>query len=191
MYIFVLQWPPMIKQAIQSVAWTTSAGVPYGKIFSCLMACCLLGSSSFNALQKMNVAAELSASFMLLLATAAIGLATLLSGGGAISLPLLGPLGSRQALYGVIAAFFLFEVCVGMYFPTIGFLRSKYIPDKNRSVIMNLFGLPLNLIVVSVFLSIKTLGVQGALGAATLSLGFATVFMTALTKMKAKSISQG
>lgn len=184
MYIFVLQWPPMIKQAIQSVAWASSGGVPYGKIFSCLMACCLLGSSSFNALQKLNISAELSGSFMLFLATLAIGSATFLAGSGAASIPLLGVLGSRQALYGVISSFFLFEMCVGMYFPTIGFLRSKYIPDRNRSVMMNLFGLPLNLIVVSVFLSIKTLGVQGALGAATLSLGLATILMIALTKTK-------
>jgi len=38
---------------------------------------------------------------------------------------------------------------------------------------MNLFGLPLNLIVVSVFLSIKRLGVTGALGVSSGVLGLA------------------
>ena len=48
-----------------------------------------------------------------------------------------------------------------MYFPSIGTLRSRYIPESHRSVIINIFGIPLNLIVVAVFLSIKQLGVSG------------------------------
>lgn len=53
------------------------------------------------------------------------------------------------ALAPLVGAFFLFELCVGMYFPLIGTLRSKYLPDAYRGVIMNIFGIPLNLIVVS------------------------------------------
>jgi hypothetical protein len=48
---------------------------------------------------------------------------------------------------------------------------------------MNLFGIPLNLIVVSVFLSIKSLGVQGALKFAALALGLAAASMATLTSM--------
>jgi hypothetical protein len=79
-----------------------------------------------------------------------------------------------------------------MFFPSIGILRSRYQLDRNQSVVMNIFGLPRNLIVVSVFLSIKALGVQGALSAATASLGLATIAMTTLTTMagKKKSISK-
>ena len=49
------------------------------------------------------------------------------------------------ALYGstslaaLVASFFAFEACVGMYFPSIGTLRSKIIPDSHRSVIMYVF----------------------------------------------------
>ena len=57
-----------------------------------------------------------------------------------------------------------------MYFPAIGTLRTKYFPDSHRSVVMNLFGIPLNAMVVSVFLSIERLGVQGALGVSTAAL---------------------
>ena len=39
---------------------------------------------------------------------------------------------------------------------------------------MNLFGIPLNLIVVGVFLSIDRLGMRGALSVSTLALGCAT-----------------
>jgi hypothetical protein len=67
-----------------------------------------------------------------------------------------------------------------MYFPSIGTLRSKYIPDSHRSVIMNLFGIPLNALVVSVFLFVKYLGVNGALGISSLALGLATLCMVKL-----------
>jgi hypothetical protein len=70
----------------------------------------------------------------------------------------------------------VFESCVGMYFPAIGKLRSKYFPDSHRSVVMNLFGIPLNAMVVSVFLSIERLGVQGALGVSTAVLATALGF---------------
>ena len=39
----------------------------------------------------------------------------------------------------LIAAFFAFEACVGLYFPSMGTLRSQYLPDEHRGVIMNLF----------------------------------------------------
>jgi Na+-driven multidrug efflux pump len=51
-------------------------------------------------------------------------------------------------------------------------------------VIMNLFGIPLNLIVVGVFLSIKSLGVQGALACSTISLSIGAVCMAALRGWK-------
>lgn len=78
-----------------------------------------------------------------------------------------------------------------MYFPLIGTLRSKYVPDSHRSVIMNLFGIPLNLIVVSVFLSIKKLGIQGALTCSTVSLGLATACMFTLENWKTYSPRPG
>ena len=53
-------------------------------------------------------------------------------------------------------------------------------PDSHRSVIMNLFGIPLNVLVISVFLSIKSLGVSGALRVATGALGLATACAAAL-----------
>ena len=45
---------------------------------------------------------------------------------------------------------------------------------------MNLFGIPLNLLVISVFLSIRRLGVSGALRVATGALGLATSAAAAL-----------
>jgi hypothetical protein len=93
---------------------------------------------------------------------------------------------TSMSLPALVAAFFAFEACVGMYFPSIGTLRSKYVPDSHRSVIMNLFGIPLNVLVVSVFLSISKLGLKGALGISSGALGLATLCMLKLNTMIGK-----
>jgi MFS family permease len=170
MYIFVLQWAPAMKAAIQaSATFGPGADVPYGSIFSCFMASCLVGSTAFGVMQARKVSVERIATGMLALAFAAMSSATMV---GSASLPVL------------VGAFFLFEACVGMYFPSIGTLRSKYIPSEQRSIIMNLFGIPLNLIVVSVFLSIRQLGVAGALTCASGALALACASMAALASRK-------
>ena len=49
MYIFVLQWPPSMINVVSNGA------VPFGTVFSCFMASCLLGSTLFGALIKRGV----------------------------------------------------------------------------------------------------------------------------------------
>jgi hypothetical protein len=166
MYIFVLQWPPSIAAAVAKAFG--NGATPYGTVFSCFMVCCLLGSATFGAIAKAGVRTEVSTLGMLATATLAMGAASA------------GTSGGFAALAPLAATFFAFEACVGMYFPSIGTLRSRYVPDSHRSVIMNLFGIPLNLLVISVFLSIKRLGVTGALRVATGALGLATTCAAAL-----------
>lgn len=173
MYIFVLQWPPAISTAV-SRAFGQGAGTPYGTVFSCFMASCLLGSTLFGQLAKMNVPTEKFTALMLTAATVAMTSATC-------------TVSSSMTLPALVAAFFAFEACVGMYFPSIGTLRSKYVPDSHRSVIMNLFGIPLNFLVVGVFLSISKLGLKGALGISSGALGLATLCMYKLNSMIATS----
>ena len=50
MYIFVLQWPPALKAAIQASQFGAGAAIPFGTVFSCFMASCLLGSTAFGRL---------------------------------------------------------------------------------------------------------------------------------------------
>jgi MFS transporter, MFS domain-containing protein family, molybdate-anion transporter len=178
MYIFVLQWPPAVAKAIGK-SYGSAAMTPYGTIFSCFMACCLLGSTLFGQLAKMAVKTENFTAVMLSVATIAMSAATWIvakSGGT------LATTATTSSLAALVAAFFVFEACVGMYFPSIGTLRSKYVPDSHRSIIMNLFGIPLNVLVVSVFLSIDKLGVVGALGISTGALGIAAACMFRLLK---------
>lgn len=196
MYIFVLNWPPAVSKAVSSyfakfAETGASIGTPYGTVFSCFMACCLLGSTVFGQLTSSTkvdkngkskaVSTENFAVGMLGLAALAMGSATLSisSSTPRIFSALTSLLPSFVSQPGAILSIlmlslFLFESCVGMYFPTIGTLRSKYFPDSHRSVVMNLFGIPLNVMVVTVFLSIEKLGVQGALGVSTGALAIAT-----------------
>jgi hypothetical protein len=170
MYIFVLQWPPAMTAAI--AASGLAGSTPYGVIFSCFMTCCLLGTTLFGSLQSKKVTVEKSTVGMLLTATLAMASATYVG---------------ASSLAALIAAFFVFEGCVGMYFPSIGTLRSKYLPDSHRSVLINLFGIPLNLIVISVFLLIGKLGVSGALFCSSSALGCATLSMSILQRRTAKA----
>ena len=132
----------------------------------------MLGSTTFSALSRALKIEDLMAG-MLLLATCTMAAATTLG----------VPTG---ALVPLVAAFFAFEACVGMYFPLIGTLRSKYLPDAYRGVIMNLFGIPLNLIVVGVFLSISKLGLAGALTCSSTALAGAAVAQLLLRRTVAK-----
>jgi MFS family permease len=175
MYIFVLQWPPAFRAAVESAfaGGVNTAATPYGTIFSCFMASCLLGSTIFGQFAKLGVATEKFTSLMLVAATVAMTAATV-------------TVKTTGSLWGLVASFFVFEACVGMYFPSIGTLRSKYIPDSHRSVIMNLFGIPLNVLVVGVFLSIDKLGLGGALTISSGALAVASLCMLKLRGMTSK-----
>lgn len=225
MYIFVLNWPPAVSKAVSSYfakfATDSAASIstPYGTVFSCFMACCLLGSTVFGQLTSSTkvdkngkskaITTEKFAVGMLGLAALAMGSATLSISSSTprifsalTSLPVLSTILSPlvalcSSLSSIVSqpgsilsilmlSLFLFESCVGMYFPTIGTLRSKYFPDSHRSVVMNLFGIPLNVMVVTVFLSIEKLGIQGALGVSTAALAVATA-----CGLKLKSVIDG
>ena len=71
----------------------------------------------------------------------------------------------------VFLSFLVFELTVGLYFPTMGTLKSGIVPEKMRSTIYNIYRIPLNVIVLTVLLtdlSISTtfLCCSGMLGAA-------------------------
>lgn len=49
----------------------------------------------------------------------------------------------------VIGSFLVVELCVGLFMPVAGTLRSKYVPDALQGAILNIFRLPLNTVVVT------------------------------------------
>jgi len=170
MYVFILQWTPVVSQAINAV-FGDGAVTPFGTIFSCFMTCSLLGSLWFGKFIGGSQTVETMATGMLGLSTLSMALAAVSIKYGATSV---------IGLVGILLALFSYQGCVGMYFPTIGTIRSKFIPDDKKSVILSLFGVPLNTLVVIIYLSISKLGASGSLGVAAGALAMATCCMMKL-----------
>lgn len=53
-------------------------------------------------------------------------------------------------LNGIIClfSFIVFEICVGIFWPTIGYLRGIYLPEETRATTMNFFRIPMNMLVI-------------------------------------------
>mmetsp|Transcript_13911 Transcript_13911/g.20532 ORF Transcript_13911/g.20532 Transcript_13911/m.20532 type:complete len:530 (-) Transcript_13911:88-1677(-) len=180
MNVFILQWPPIIAGAIKAV-FGDGAVTPFGTIFSCFMTCSLLGSLTFGKIiKKKNALTESTAFSMLMVSALSMGLGAYFTAGATTSLT------------GIMIALFLYELTVGMYFPIIGTLRSKYVPDNNKSVILSLFGIPLNSLVLLAYLFIERLGTSGALGVSSAALAMAAGCMAKLKSIaKAESDQEG
>ena len=130
MYTFVFLWTPALCEGLTK---DEISKVPYGLIFSTFMVMIMVGSSIFSMAMKEY---ELD---MLPYAIHAVSAACCL-----FTVVVLG------FSYGVFVSFVLFELMCGVFFPTYGSLRAVYIPEEQRSTIMNFFRVPLNLFVVVV-----------------------------------------
>lgn len=126
MYLMVFSWTP----ALQSVSDAAGAGeIPHGVIFSSFMVAIMIGSSIFPFLLKQQPI-ELFTRNLYTVAVACFMITTL----------------SRNLFY-VYIALLVFEVVCGVYFPAMGTMRAKYVPEETRSAIMNFLRVPLNVIV--------------------------------------------
>jgi len=129
MYAFVFEWTPAL----------TAPGAPkppYGEIFAAMMICCAGGTRLFGFLADKREPQDFSR-FLFALAALSMLAPVVLPGDRALAL----------------AAFLAFEAVVGSYFPVVGTLKSKIIPDAQRSTIYNLYRVPLNGLVLAVLLS--------------------------------------
>lgn len=123
-------------------------GLPTGCVFSALMMAITIGGVVFPPLQSLVTffsskasAPELTASLIYFVAAASMAIP-------AISLQA-SSASSSQHFERVIISFLVVELCVGLFMPVAGTLRSKYVPDALQGAILNIFRLPLNAIVVS------------------------------------------
>jgi len=146
MYTFVLEWTPALTPADMSPAALAAgkqtaqpgverATIPHGYIFAAFMVAIMIGSSLFTLLCK-KFSVE---SFMRpVLFISAISL----------MMPIVYP-GNQLVIF---SGFVIFEICVGIFWPALGTMRGKYVPEAARATVMNFFRVPLNLIVVIILL---------------------------------------
>lgn len=139
MYTFVFMWTPALQETEED--GREPEPLPFGLIFASYMVAIMLGSSVFKILVvKYHVVAESVGKFVF--GTAACSL-------------LIPVITSNKSL--ITLAFITFEMMCGMYFPCMGTLRGKYVPEASRAAIMNIFRVPLNLLVVLVLWKVKFL----------------------------------
>ncbi|CAE8694307.1 unnamed protein product [Polarella glacialis] len=126
MYSFVFMWVPTMMGALKG------RPLPTGLVFSSFMTCMSLGGLLFSPSMLLGVAsAEKLAVGVFLVAAAAL------------TVPVFS-----TSLWPVLLSFIVFETCVGIFFPCLGLLRSKVIPDSIQGSVMNIFRVPLNILVV-------------------------------------------
>ncbi|VDP42842.1 unnamed protein product [Heligmosomoides polygyrus] len=128
MYTFVLEWTPALSQA-------TFAPIPHGYIFAGFMVATMMGSSVFKLLSKTHRPEDFMRYVLLLAAFC-------------LAVPVVAP---NSAPF-IFLAFLVFEICVGIFWPAMGCLRGMYLPEETRSTTINLFRIPLNLIVIFILL---------------------------------------
>ncbi|CAJ0825050.1 3803_t:CDS:2 [Entrophospora sp. SA101] len=142
MYTFVFFWGPFLEHYHKPA----NEDLPFGMIFSSFMVAIMIGSLVYG---------QLSGPYNISLST--IAKATFLIASISLFLPLI--IKSEISLF---AFFTLFELTCGIYFPVIGTLRAKVIPENIRATVSNLFRVPLNigvvfLIVTDISISTKCL----------------------------------
>jgi hypothetical protein len=136
MYIFVFMWTPALKA---TSPWSNHL-ISHGWIFATFMICVLIGSTLFQFFLERNFMVERTSFWMIVTAAASLIVPAFVQ---------------NHSL--CLASFFVFEVCVGLFWPSLGFLRSKYVPEDCRATTMNFFRIPLNMIVVMVLANIGAL----------------------------------
>ncbi|EKX33727.1 hypothetical protein GUITHDRAFT_166387 [Guillardia theta CCMP2712] len=132
MYIFVFMWTPKLEAFFKPL--------PHGRVFGCFMACMMLGSSSLKYLSSWQPPVRYLRELYII-------------SGIMMAIPALG----LQEGYSTVSCFFVFEWCCGLYFPSIGIVKSKYVPEEVRATIYNIFRIPLNVIVVAVLANLGSI----------------------------------
>jgi MFS transporter, MFS domain-containing protein family, molybdate-anion transporter len=127
MYLFVFFWTPALKDAQK-----TPADLPYGIIFASFMASMMASSLIFNVImgRKLLTYPQLLMGIM--------GVSNL------VFFNLVRPKSEQLTFW----LFCLFEACVGMYWPCMGYLKGKIVDDGVRAQVYGILRIPLNVFVV-------------------------------------------
>ena len=130
MYSFVFLWTPTMGKF--------TSGVPHGFVFANFMLACMVGSATAGCLMGRGKQPE---SYMRVVFAV-----------GAVFLFLPGAMfyvdwSHSAASLVCYVSFCVFEVVVGIFWPSMMKMRSEYVPEEVRSTVINIFRMPLNLFV--------------------------------------------
>eukprot|EP00899_Mesostigma_viride_P006904 jgi/Mesvir1/16214/Mv08472-RA.1 len=182
MYTFVFLWTPALSP--------NGEDIPHGFIFAIFMVACMVGSSLASRLLALGATWPpdrfltwvFSCASALLLVPVLV--AQLLELPGSAPTPAAGALGGGGQLK--LIAFVAFEVCVGIFWPSIMKLRSQAIPEECRSTILNLFRVPLNLFVCIVLYNVGSFPIANMFGMCSTFLALASFCMYRFQQLTVK-----
>lgn len=129
MYSFVFNWTPSLETAGETP--------PHGVVFALMMMACMCGASTSTLISE-KVCAIQRLKLLSVLGVAAFTIASLTA---------------QHNAHVCFVSFLLFEFCVGIYFPSVGGVKSEMIPERIRATMYNLCRVLLNAVVVSLLLS--------------------------------------
>ncbi|KAL3777140.1 hypothetical protein ACHAWO_000920 [Cyclotella atomus] len=140
-YTFVFMWVPTL------LSMNPPGGVPTGCVFSALMMAITIGGIAFQPVEKFftthitskSRAPEMSAVFAYVMASISMSVPAIC----------LCCAPASTCFEKILISFIVIEFCVGLSSPIAGTLRAKYVPDAYQGAIMNIFRLPLNIVVVT------------------------------------------
>mmetsp|Transcript_17439 Transcript_17439/g.37960 ORF Transcript_17439/g.37960 Transcript_17439/m.37960 type:complete len:463 (-) Transcript_17439:278-1666(-) len=146
MYTFVFLWTPALSP--------NGEDIPHGFIFASFMLACMGGSSvAAKLMSRPSPAPEKYMQYVFVLSAFSLLVPVWFAG---------KPPVEGQAVGGItfdgkvqMVGFLIFEICVGIFWPSLMSMRSKYIPEDCRATIMNFFRLPLNLFVCIVLYNVS------------------------------------
>ncbi|EWG50728.1 hypothetical protein FVEG_09863 [Fusarium verticillioides 7600] len=127
-HFILYSWPQTIMSArVHERIWENP---PFGTIFSSLMGAMSLGSCTFLFASRETNSTQIS--------SGAIQLASSISASALLLTFLLRDELSR------FWALCLFEMCVGLYYPSMAFLKGRLVPEERRGRVYGLMRVPLN-----------------------------------------------
>jgi len=127
MYTFVFNWVPMMMGLMPKGQSFSSV---QGLIFSCFMLAMAIGGSMLGPLRRIATVPQFSVGVIMVAAVS-------------MYVPVAAP-----SLYPVMASFLVMEACVGLFMACGGTMRSMVVPEEMSASVMNLFRVPLNVLVV-------------------------------------------
>eukprot|EP00929_Paragymnodinium_shiwhaense_P099987 TRINITY_DN6195_c0_g1_i2.p1 TRINITY_DN6195_c0_g1~~TRINITY_DN6195_c0_g1_i2.p1 ORF type:complete len:325 (-),score=56.59 TRINITY_DN6195_c0_g1_i2:246-1220(-) len=138
MYSFVFNWTPALD--------SKKVPPPHGVIFALFMMSCMCGASTATIVgDRLKPLPRLLCAF-----STAAGCFVAASRVG-------GPVADEYQLMICFAAFLVFEFCCGVYFPSIGIVKSEVVPERVRATMYNMYRVPLNALVVILLLTDLTM----------------------------------
>lgn len=134
MYLWIFFKFPALRLSHQEGGFTD--GLPYGMIFAVLMCAMMLGSMffTFHSTLKHNLLHVSSSNLLMMTMTVA-------------SICFVLPVLVRNEAI-TFWCFCVFEICCGVYFPSMANLKEKIIEDGVRAKIYGIMRIPLNAFVV-------------------------------------------